>query len=398
MSGAQALLTKLASIFLSGQETPTSPEVEPENYPRQKVLSQSSVPEHEVMYRALVEQIPAVVFIAYLDGGRSQAYVSPQIEVSLGFSQEEWLGDPILCYRQIHPDDKNRWSIEAAETLLTGKPLKSAYRVLSRDGKVVWFRCEAKMVRHSDGRPWFILGIGFDITELKRTEEALQERTESLRMLSTKLLEIQDKESRRIARDLHDGIGQYLVALKLNFEIFASAQLKDEGGFLAESEKLLERCLSDVRSLSHLLHPPLLEDAGLIAAIKSYTEGFGKRSGIAVDLRLPPDVVRLPSAIEVPIFRVLQESLTNVLRHSQSKAVEITFENNGTEAKLKVRDFGRGIAPEIVKRMGQDRSYVGVGLMGMRERVAEFGGRFEVSSDAHGTQVEVALPLTSGAR
>jgi two-component system, NarL family, sensor kinase len=90
--------------------------------------------------------------------------------------------------------------------------------------------------------------------------------------------------------------------------------------------------------------------------------------------------------------------LTNVLRHSQSKAVEITFENNGTEAKLKVRDFGRGIAPEIVKRMRQDRSYVGVGLMGMRERVAEFGGRFEVSSDAHGTQVEVALPLTRAAR
>lgn len=171
------------------------------------------------MYRALVEQIPAVIFVAYLDKGISEAYVSPQIEAALGFSQEEWLDDPIRWYQQIHPDDRERWSVEAAEMFAQGKHLKSAYRVLARDGKVVWFRCEVKMVRHEDGRPWFVLGVGFDITELKRTEEALRERTEAFQRLSATLFQLQDQERRRIARELHDGLGQYLVALKLNFDM-----------------------------------------------------------------------------------------------------------------------------------------------------------------------------------
>ena len=129
----------------------------------------------EARYRALVEQIPAVVFMAYLDRGIGEAYVSPQIEATLGFSQAEWLEDPVRWYSQIHPDDKERWSVEAAEMFLTGEPLRSAYRVLARDGRVVWFHCEAKMVRREDGRPWFIHGVGFDITDLKRAEAALQE-------------------------------------------------------------------------------------------------------------------------------------------------------------------------------------------------------------------------------
>jgi two-component system, NarL family, sensor histidine kinase UhpB len=390
-------MTELASTFLSDSRPPTdsaAPNLtNPLKNPKEKGGFESGLPEQEVMYRALVEQIPAVVFIAYLDGGKSKAYVSPQIEEALGFTQEEWLDDPVLCYRQIHPDDKTRWSIEAAETIFSGKPLKSAYRVLARDGKVVWFRCEAKMVRRPDGRPWFILGVGFDITELKRTEQQLEERTESLKKLSTKLFQVQDQERRRIARDLHDGIGQYLVALKLNFEIFSSSQLADDSGLLKESERLLERCLSDIRNLSYLLHPPLLEDAGLPAAVKSYAEGFGKRSGISVNLCLPPDLARLPNAVELVLFRVLQESLTNVLRHSQSKTVEIEIERKEHEAKLRIKDFGRGIPIEVLRRFKQNGSHEGVGLMGMRERATELGGHLEISSDAQGTLVEVALPI-----
>jgi PAS domain S-box-containing protein len=128
----------------------------------------------EARYRALVEQIPAVVFMAYLDKGIGEAYVSPQIEAALGFSQREWLEDPVRWYEQIYPDDKQRWSTEAAEMFLSGKPLKSAYRVLARDGRVLWFHCEAEMIRKADGRPWFIHGVGVDITELKQAEEALQ--------------------------------------------------------------------------------------------------------------------------------------------------------------------------------------------------------------------------------
>ena len=123
----------------------------------------------------LLDQIPAVVFMAYLDQGIGEAYVSPQIEATLGFSQKEWLEDPVRWYQQIHPDDKSRWSNEAAEMFLSGKPLRSAYRVMARDGRVVWFHCEARLVRRDDGEPWFIHGVGFDITELKQAQEALQE-------------------------------------------------------------------------------------------------------------------------------------------------------------------------------------------------------------------------------
>lgn len=133
------------------------------------------LPNLEAQYRVLVEQIPAVVFMAYLDKGIGEAYVSPQIEASLGFTQSEWLEDPVRWYQQIHPDDKQRWSIEAAGMFLSGEPLRSAYRVIARDGRVIWFHCEAKMIRREDGRPWFIHGVAFDITDLKRTEAALQE-------------------------------------------------------------------------------------------------------------------------------------------------------------------------------------------------------------------------------
>jgi PAS domain S-box-containing protein len=126
-------------------------------------------------YRALLDQMPAVVFMAYLDRGISEAYVSPQIEASLGYSREEWLGDPIRWYQRIHPDDKRRWSTEAAEMFVSGKPLRSAYRVIARDGRVIWFHCDARMMRREDGSPWFIHGVAFDISDLKRVEEELQE-------------------------------------------------------------------------------------------------------------------------------------------------------------------------------------------------------------------------------
>jgi PAS domain S-box-containing protein len=167
---AENLLIDLAAVFLTNQAQPLAPGdlFSEENQDEQ-------LPKADEIYRALVEQIPAVIFMAHLDRGTGEAYVSPQIEATLGFSQEEWLEDPIRWYRQIHPDDKNRWSIEAAQMFLSGTPLRSAYRVMARDGRVVWFHCEAKMIRRKDGRPWFIHGVGFDITELKRIEEALQE-------------------------------------------------------------------------------------------------------------------------------------------------------------------------------------------------------------------------------
>jgi PAS domain S-box-containing protein len=173
---AEEILQGLAGVF-SRRYNPASARrvMYPPEGPDQGRSEDVLLPNLEARYRALVEQIPAVVFMAYLDRGIGEAYVSPQIEAALGFSQEEWLEDPVRWYSHIHPDDKQRWSTEAAEMFLTGNPLRSAYRVVSRDGRVIWFHCEAKMIRKENGEPWFIHGVGFDITDLKRTEEALQE-------------------------------------------------------------------------------------------------------------------------------------------------------------------------------------------------------------------------------
>jgi PAS domain S-box-containing protein len=150
--------------------------------------SVSDRPSIQDRYRVLVEQIPAVVFMASVDGGMSEAYVSPQIEQVLGFKREEWLDDPVRWYHQIHPDDRQRWSVEAAEMLLTGSRVKSVYRVLARDGRVVWFHCEARLVRRKGGQPWFIHGVGVDISELKETEQKLQkEMAERVRLQKLEL-------------------------------------------------------------------------------------------------------------------------------------------------------------------------------------------------------------------
>ena len=171
---AEEILQGLAGVFESYNPARARRIVYPPEQPAASI-EDPLLPNLEARYRALVEQIPAVVFMAYLDRGIGEAYVSPQIEKALGFSQEEWLEDPVRWYSHIHPDDKQRWSIEAAEMFLTGSPLRSAYRVVARDGRVIWFHCEAKMIRKENGEPWFIHGVGFDITDLKRTEEALQE-------------------------------------------------------------------------------------------------------------------------------------------------------------------------------------------------------------------------------
>jgi PAS domain S-box-containing protein len=145
------------------------------NFSQRTTLDASdSVLTSDARYRALVEQIPAVVFLAPMEGGLSEAYVSPQIEAILGFKQEEWLADPILWFTQLHPEDRDRWSEEAAQFFMAGEPLKATYRVLARDGSTVWFRCEVKMVRHEGGQPWFIHGVGFDVTEMTQAQASLE--------------------------------------------------------------------------------------------------------------------------------------------------------------------------------------------------------------------------------
>ena len=168
LASAEAALNELASVFFPHSSGVSRPHEEPPNL--------------QARYQTLIEQIPAVVFMAALDEGIGEAYVSPQIEAMLGFTQEEWLQDPVRWYRQLHPQDKVRWSIEASQLFLSGQPLRSVYRVNARDGRTVWFHCEAKMVRRPDGRPWFIHGVGFDVTELKQAEESLKNAHDELEL------------------------------------------------------------------------------------------------------------------------------------------------------------------------------------------------------------------------
>jgi PAS domain S-box-containing protein len=179
----------------------------------------------EARYRTLIEQIPAVVFMAFLNKGISEAYVSPYIELALGFTQEEWLEDPVRWYYQIHPDDRNRWSREFAQMLLTNQPLSSTYQILARDGRVICLQCEAKMVRDNQGHPWFIHGVGFDVTELKQAELSLrkardeleirvQERTGELAKANAELtLEITERQRvehdrERLISELQESLAQ----------------------------------------------------------------------------------------------------------------------------------------------------------------------------------------------
>jgi PAS domain S-box-containing protein len=190
---AEALLLELASVF-SGPPAASDGQSD-----RSALADDAPDSNIEARYRALLEQIPAVVFMAYLDRGVSEAYVSPEIEAALGYSREEWLEDPVRWYERIHPEDKDRWSMEAATMFLSGKPLRSSYRVVARNGRVVWFHCDARMVRRPDGQPWFIHGVAFDISDLKHTEKALQrERNFASAVLETvgALVTVLDPEGR----------------------------------------------------------------------------------------------------------------------------------------------------------------------------------------------------------
>jgi PAS domain S-box-containing protein len=242
---AEAVLSGLAGLFLQSD-------------------TGSNRPNLDAKYRTLLEQIPAVVFMVYLDGGSGEAYVSPQIEAMLEFSRVEWLEDPIRWYARIHPDDKDRWSAEVAEMFLTGKPLRSVYRVIARSGNAVSFHCEAKMVRRDDGQPWFIHGVAFDVTELKLAEQALRdERTES-RRLEEAILDISGPEQTRIGQDLHDGLGQHLTGIAFMSKVLQqklTEKFMPEAAAAAKIVALVNEPIHKTRELSRGLLP-VLSDAG----------------------------------------------------------------------------------------------------------------------------------------
>ena len=235
------------------------------------------------------------------------------------------------------------------------------------------------------------LALFFFHYRLLNAELNAREQAEaSLRALSVRLLELQDQERRKFSRELHDSLGQYLVGVKMNLTMLGNSV--PPNALIPECIKLLDQAMTETRTISHLLHPPLLDEAGFASAAKWYVEGFSKRSGIQTSLEMADDLGRMSSSLELALFRVLQESLTNVHRHSKSRKAEVSLIASNRHVVLQVRDYGKGVPPDVLDRFRHKRAHGGVGLAGMRERINELGGRMDMHSDSHGTRVVATLP------
>jgi signal transduction histidine kinase len=232
-------------------------------------------------------------------------------------------------------------------------------------------------------------------------EERVQERTaaldganKSLRALSARLLQLQDEERRRFARELHDSVGQSLAALTINLSAVRTdiERLAQTANTLSESEAVVQEMSKEVRTISYLLHPPLLDEAGLASALRWYVEGFTQRSKIQVEAEFPDDFGRLSQELETAIFRVVQESLTNIHRHSGSPTAKVSIARSNGLVLVEVVDRGKGIAPEKRHEV-EATGTIGVGLRGMRERIRQLGGDLEIRSNSVGTVVRVQVPV-----
>ena len=244
-------------------------------------------------------------------------------------------------------------------------------------------------------------------SEQAELEEAVQQRTveldrtnQNLRELSARLLQLQDDERRRIARELHDSVGQMLAALGMNLAVVGTEieRLTKIASTVNDSAALVQELSKEVRTISHLLHPPLLDEAGLASALRWYVEGFAQRSKIEVDLEFPVDFGRLPRESETAIFRTVQECLTNIHRHSESPTATIRIAASDNHVRVEVEDRGKGIPPEKQFEMTSTGT-PGVGIRGMRERLRQLGGSLDIHSNGNGkgTLIVAQLPVTATA-
>jgi signal transduction histidine kinase len=246
--------------------------------------------------------------------------------------------------------------------------------------------------------------------ELRRAHDELEslveKRTTALRKLSAKLVRVQDEERRRIARELHDGLGQSLAAAQINIDMVLLRAGGKASPMLEETRNMIDHAVSSIRTMSYLLHPPLLDEAGFEAAAHWFIDGFCKRSGMYINTNFShPDQApalalksaRMPEAVEIALFRALQEGLTNAHRHSGSANVDVAFHRLPEQALLEIRDFGRGLPQTVMDRFHRTGAGSGVGLAGIRERIKELGGDFTITSTNAGTTLRSAIPLCSPA-
>lgn len=317
-------------------------------------------------------------------------------------------------FSQFYPEEDKRngkphWELTVAQK--EGRFEDEGWRI-RKDGSRFWANVIITAVRNDSGKLVGFAKVTRDVTAKMQAEKALQkevaERREaqqqlhqsekSLRQLSLYLLTTQDEERRRIGRDLHDSLGQYLAVLKMKLDSVASVVGNQEPVTQDVSQciRLTEDSIKEVRTVSYLLYPPMLEEMGLKSAIPWYLDGFSARSGIKTTFTAGPDFNRLPRDRELALFRVLQESLTNVHRHSGSESAEVRLLTKDGMSILEIEDKGKGVSQELLESAGQDwMGALGVGVRGMSERLRQLGGTLELSSTEGGTTVRARMPTAA---
>ena len=347
---------------------------------------------------AIVKTAPDIIFSRRTDGARD--YMSDRFYEYTGAPPDSAKGFGWLDY--VHSDDKVPSQAQWAHCVESGEKYECEYRLRGRDGQYRWFRVRAVPIRDQTNEITRWYGTCSDIHDSKLVEHAMREsaaelekkvdeRTAALRRLSNRLMTMQDDERRRIARELHDGLGQEMVALKmlLNGVVHTPLSLPE---YIGQATSVIDRATQQIRTLSYLLHPPLLDEVGLLSALRWYLGGLTQRSGIETTLDVSPtDFPRLAVELETAMFRIIQEALTNVFRHSGAQQAWISLSQQEGTVIVKVRDNGKGVPEGIVElRSGTS----GVGIRGMSERAKELGGELLVTNAHPGTIVEVTIPIS----
>ncbi len=349
---------------------------------------------------AIVHTAPDIIFSRNPDGSRD--YISSRFYEYTGAPLETAVGFGWLEY--VHPDDKENSLTQWMQSVESGKTYECDYRLRGADSQYRWFRARAVPLRDGHGGivKWY--GTCSDIHDSKVLEQSIREnaielermvesRTSALRRLSNRMMTMQDEERRRIAREIHDGLGQELAAAKM---ILDGIMAKDSSPHMRQSSletsQLIDRAIQQVRTISHLLHPPLLDEVGLVSALRWFLEGLSERSGINVVLDVqPPELGRQRPELETAIFRIVQEALTNMFRHSGARNGSVTLIGKNGSIAVTVRDDGKGIEEQVVQLRPES---VGVGIGGMRQRVTELGGTLRLANANPGTIVEVIIPAS----
>jgi PAS domain S-box-containing protein len=352
---------------------------------------------------AILHTAPDIIFSRMADGSRD--YISDRFYDFTGAPPGSANGFGWLDY--VYPEDKDKAMADWMRCVESGANYEAEYRLQSRAGDYRWFRARAVPIRDLDGKILKWYGTCSDIQDSKLLEQSMRDsaaelekmvdrRTDELRRLSIRLMTMQDQERRRLARDLHDGLGQELAVAKIVLDrmmLQNSKSLEPPEESWTQASSIIDKAIQQVRTMSHLLHPPLLDEVGLLSALAWYVEGLTKRSGIETSLDVQPgDFPRLGAEVETAVFRIVQEALTNVFRHSEASKVCITLTQRDGTIVVAVRDDGKGIGKKIEELQPDS---VGVGIGGMKQRAKEFGGELRLSNVHPGTLVELVIPCTS---